>query len=150
VHAVDISGEMVARARAALTAFPNAHVYQNNGSDLSVVPDRPFDFAFPSLVFQHVPKREVIYSYTHEVHRLLHPGALFKFQVFGGAQKCPWWMRVWKEYVPTSVDSWLGVPCSDEEAVALAELCGFEPRYRVGAEQAGVLALVFQSLVTAM
>src|SRR5512142_2192757 len=33
VHAVDISGEMVRQARAALADKPNAHVYQNNGQD---------------------------------------------------------------------------------------------------------------------
>src|ERR1700731_2584739 len=38
VHAVDVSGEMIARARQALADKPNAHVYQNNGYDLAVVP----------------------------------------------------------------------------------------------------------------
>src|ERR1700738_3716415 len=38
VHAVDVSGEMVKIAGEALAAFPNAHVYQNNGTDLTVVP----------------------------------------------------------------------------------------------------------------
>jgi hypothetical protein len=31
-------------------------------------------------------------------------------------------------------DTWLGTPFSDAEAVAMAEQCGFEPRYRIGAE----------------
>src|ERR1700676_2637945 len=31
VHAVDVSGEMVARAKTAIADFPNAHAYQNNG-----------------------------------------------------------------------------------------------------------------------
>jgi hypothetical protein len=30
-------------------------------------------------------------------------------------------------------DTWLGVPFSDEQAVAMAERCNFEPRYRHGA-----------------
>jgi len=38
VHAVDVSGEMIARARKALAEKTNAHVYQNNGRDLAVVP----------------------------------------------------------------------------------------------------------------
>src|ERR1700730_6307330 len=38
VHAVDVSGEMVERARKALSGHPHAHVYQNNGCDLTVVP----------------------------------------------------------------------------------------------------------------
>src|SRR5277367_2526250 len=42
VHAVDISGEMIARAREALRDHPNACVYQNNGIDLSPLPAGPF------------------------------------------------------------------------------------------------------------
>src|ERR1041385_7606638 len=63
VHAVDVSGEMVERARAALTSFPNAHVYQNNGCDLTVVPPLEFDFAYSSIVFQHIPSYDVIETY---------------------------------------------------------------------------------------
>jgi hypothetical protein len=64
----------------------------------------------------------VIESYVRDVHRLLRPGALFKFQVQG-------------DFTMTTSpdDTWLGVPLSDEAAVAMAERCGFEPRYRHGA-----------------
>src|SRR5207302_5765102 len=44
-HGVDVSGEMVAKARAALADRPNAFVYQNNGKDLTVLGDLVFDFA---------------------------------------------------------------------------------------------------------
>lgn len=123
VHAVDVSGEMVKQARAALADRPNAHVYQNNGTDLAVIPaDAPFHFAFSSIVFQHIPSREVIENYVREVSRLLAPGRLFKFQVQGDAT------------MQTSPDdTWLGVPFSDAQAVAMAERCGFEPRHRHGA-----------------
>ncbi len=40
-----------------------------------------FDFAFSFIVFQHIPSRAVIENYVREAHRLLRPGALFKFQV---------------------------------------------------------------------
>lgn len=124
VHAVDVSGEMVRQARAALASRPNAHVYQNNGMDLTVIPaGGGFDFAFSSIVFQHIPSREVIENYVREVHRLLKPGRLFKFQVQGGEGMDP----------TRPDDTWEGVPFSDAEAVAMAERCGFEPRYRHGA-----------------
>lgn len=122
VQAVDVSGEMVALAKSALRDFPNAHVHQNNGKDLSVIPGENYDFAFSTIVFQHIPSREVIYSYVREVNRLLRPGALFKFQVQGDAT-----------IATTPDDTWLGVPFSDAQAVAMAEACGFEPRYRHGA-----------------
>ncbi len=122
VHAVDVSGEMVRQAAAALKRYPNAFVYQNNGMDLSVVPDLEFDFAFSSIVFQHIPSREIIENYVCEVQRLLRPGALFKFQVQGDSSL---------ETQPD--DTWLGVPFSDRQVVEMALRCGFEPRYRHGA-----------------
>jgi SAM-dependent methyltransferase len=122
VHAVDVSGEMVKLASAALAAFPKAHVYQNNGTDLTVVPELSFDFAFSSIVFQHIPSREVIENYVQEVNRLLRPGALFKFQVQGDSSL---------QTQPD--DTWLGVPFSEREAMEMAWRCGFDPRYRHGA-----------------
>jgi len=122
VHAVDISAEMVAEARKALADRPNAHVYQNNGCDLSVVPALEFDFAFSAIVFQHIPSYDIIESYVREVQRLLRPGALFKFGVQGDTT-----IR------PGPQETWLGVPFSDAQAVEMAERCGFEPRYRHGA-----------------
>jgi len=122
VHGVDVSGEMVARAREALAAHPNAHVYQNNGCDLSVLPPLEFDFAFSMIVFQHIPSYEVIENYVREVHRLLRPGALFKFQVEGGTD----FNRVWE------ADTWQGVAFTEEQARDMALRCGFEFRYSAG------------------
>ena len=123
VHGVDISGEMVARAGQALAAFPNAHVYRNNGTDLSVLPaGLECDFAFSSIVFQHIPSYAVIENYVRDVHRVLRPGGLFKFQVQGDAT-----------VKSSPEDTWLGVPFTDEQAVEMAAQCGFEPRYRHGA-----------------
>jgi len=122
VHGVDVSGEMVAQASKALADTPNAFVYQNNGMDLTVLPQGPYDFAFSTIVFQHIPSREVICSYVREVGRLLRPGALFKFQVQGDAS-----------LQTTPDDTWLGVPFSEKDAIEMAEKCGFEPRYRHGA-----------------
>ncbi len=123
VHAVDVSGEMVALASKALQDKPGAHVYQNNGMDLSVVPnDLPFDFAYSGIVFQHIPSREVIESYVKEVHRLLRPGALFKFQVQGDSS-----------LTTSPDDTWLGVSFSPVQADEMARRCGFELRYHHGA-----------------
>ena len=122
VHAVDVSGEMVKLARAALVDCPTAFVYQNNGKDLAALPNLPFDFAFSTIVFQHIPSRDIIETYVREVQRLLRPGALFKFQVQGDStlQTRP-------------DDTWLGVGFSEEQANAMAYRCGFDPRFRHGA-----------------
>src|SRR5438067_2148996 len=63
VYAVDISREMVRQAREAVAGFPNAHVFRNNGQDLSAlnggwrgrlgISAKPqIDFAFSFMVFQ--------------------------------------------------------------------------------------------------
>lgn len=123
VHAVDISAEMIARARDALADRANVFLYQNNGCDLSVVPPLEFDFAFSFIVFQHIPSYEIIENYVREVHRLLRPGALFKFSVQG----------VTGNGLPESDETWEGVGISEEQAKEMAVRCGFELRYTYGA-----------------
>ena len=132
VYAVDISGEMVRHARHALRGFPNAHVFQNNGKDLSglrrhwwrrwgIGGKLQLDFALSCLVFQHIPNRAVIESYVREVNRLLRPGGLFKLQVLG-----------YTEREPDPDPSWIGVAFDPERARELAEQFGFELRYQYG------------------
>lgn len=121
VHAVDVSGEMVAQAKAATVDLPNVHIFQNNGMDLSPLAGKTFDFAFSCIVFQHIPSREVIDSYVCETGALLKPGGLFKFQMQGAPID------------PIYADTWVGVGYSEEEAIALAERAGFELRHSQGA-----------------
>jgi SAM-dependent methyltransferase len=122
VHGVDVSGEMVRRAREILADRPNVFLYQNNGMDLSVLGDLKFDFAFSIVVFQHIPRHEVVESYVREVHRVLRPRALFKFQLQGD-------LRVRN----SPDDTWIGAPFSDGQVVEMGHRCGFDPRYRSGA-----------------
>lgn len=122
VYAVDISAEMVRLARQACADLGNVHIEQNNGRDLACLGPIQVDFAFSTIVFQHIPSKEIIESYIREVHRLLRPRGLFKFQVQGA------------ELVEEGgYDTWLGVPISEEEAIEMALRNGFEPRYRHGA-----------------
>jgi len=122
VYAVDISGEMVRQARAALADLPNVYIFQNNGKDLEVLDGTRFDFAFSSIVFQHIPSRDVIESYVRAVRKRLRRGRLFKFQV-QGAQALD---------IPPD-DTWLGVTFSEQEASEMAVRCDFEMRYCYGA-----------------
>lgn len=133
VAAVDISRGMVEQARRAVALFPQARVFQNNGKDLRVLGGRwwnrlgigrapQFDFAFSMMVFQHIPSRQIVESYVREVHRLLCPGGLFKFQVQGSPD-----VHLRPE------DTWVGASFSEEDARQLAARCGFEMRYQSGA-----------------
>ncbi len=125
VWAVDVSGEMIRQAGEFLRDRPNVHLLQNNGTDLrAITENESFDFAFSTIVFQHIPSRDVIVRYVREVHRLLRSGALFKFQVQGDTS-----------FETKPDDTWLGVSFSDAQAVEMAESCGFEARHRHGAGQ---------------
>jgi cyclopropane fatty-acyl-phospholipid synthase-like methyltransferase len=125
VYGVDISGEMIERARVALREYPHARVFQNNGRDLDVVREalggRAVDFAFSYIVFQHIPSREVIENYVRDVFALLRPGGLFKFQVQGHPED------------ESRLDSWHGASFTEAQARGMAERCGFEMRYDHGA-----------------
>ena len=122
VYGVDISGEMVRQARAALADLPHVHIFQNNGKDLSVLGETRFDFAFSSIVFQHIPSRDVIESYIRDVHARLRRGRLFKFQVQGAATP---------DAPPD--DTWLGATLSERDARDIAIRRRFEMRYQYGA-----------------
>src|SRR5882724_11283771 len=72
VYAVDVSGEMIRQATAGLADRRNVKLFQNNGADLSILGrPEPLDFAFSTIVFQHIPSRDVIWNYVREVGRLL-------------------------------------------------------------------------------
>ena len=114
VHGVDVSAGMIERAGELLADCSNVHLYQNSGTDLSVLGDLEFDFAFSFIVFQHIPSRAIIESYVREVCRALRPGRLFKFQVQGS-----YWAAQAEQ------DTWLGAPISGSAAIKMAENCGF-------------------------
>ncbi len=83
VHGVDVSGEMIKRATAALEDFPNAFVHHGDGAGLDAVKARDFDLAFSYIVFQHIPSVEAIESYVCDVAERLKPGGIFKAQTQG-------------------------------------------------------------------
>jgi hypothetical protein len=73
-------------------------------------------------VFQHIPSKPVIEGYVREANRVLHPGALFKFQLQG----------LPRQTVPAR-NTWFGAGFSEKEAVEMDKRCNFEPRYMSGA-----------------
>lgn len=120
VHAVDISGEMIERARENLRPHHNIYLYRNNGWDLRDLPGEKFHFAFSFLVFQHISSEAVLRSYFAEVRRALKPGALFKLQVQGAPAR------------PERDDTWTGLSLSLEQCRLLAQESGFDLRHSSG------------------
>ena len=116
VHGVDVSGEMISRARRRLGHRSDVHLHEISGSDLAPFGDGFFDFAFSFIVFQHVPEKAIVVSCIREVHRTLKPGGLFKFQVQGYPLA---------RSDPGEADTWVGVSFDADELRRIAAETGF-------------------------
>jgi len=73
VVAVDVSPEMIARARKEVTA-PNVEFREVSGERLDGIGDATADAAVCYLVLQHLPSRRLVRSYVRELGRVLRPG----------------------------------------------------------------------------
>jgi SAM-dependent methyltransferase len=72
--AVDISGEMIERARRRLAGLPNVQLREvGNTEFLSSFEAEKFDLVFSFLVLQHLA-REDAFLYMRDAHRVLRPG----------------------------------------------------------------------------
>jgi SAM-dependent methyltransferase len=83
IHGVDVSDEMIRMARENLAAIPHAHAHASSGADLAAFADESFDFVYSYAVFQHIPDREVVFSYLREARRVMKPGAILRAQFNG-------------------------------------------------------------------
>ena len=74
MHAVDISGEMISRARARLAGLPNVHLREVAPAEfLAAHPDGRFDLVFSLLVLQHLEKEDA-FLYLEDARRVLRSG----------------------------------------------------------------------------
>lgn len=80
VTGVDISAEMIRRARELNAHVPNAEFRVVSGVDLREFPDASFDFAMSYIVMQHMPSAEVVLACVGEALRVLKPGGTLRFQ----------------------------------------------------------------------
>jgi SAM-dependent methyltransferase len=81
VLGVDVSSEMIDRAREALAGVENVELAVGNGRDLSGVADASMDVAYSFIVFQHIPDPQITCGYIEEIGRVLRPGGWTVFQV---------------------------------------------------------------------
>lgn len=94
---VDISEEMIAKARLALNGVENAEVLLTSG-DLAPFGDATLDLVYSFIVFQHFPAKRLVSGYIREAARVLRSNGVFRFQVDGR----PRWLF-------SSIDTWRGV-----------------------------------------
>src|SRR5437867_2463453 len=114
IHGVDVSDEMIRLAEVKLKNVPNAFPRAADGTGLAGYEDEFFDFVYSYAVFQHIPSRDVVFSYLAEARRVLKPGGIAHCQFNG---------------LPASAqqyDTWEGVRISAEEMAEFARTHDFQ------------------------
>ena len=124
VYGVDVSPEMISRARDRLSELANVRVQVTNGSTLRPVKSETVDLAISYLVFQHIPEACVVEALIRDTFRVLRGGGLFKFQVAGHPDTNE---ASFKERSRPK-DTWSGVSFSDSEIRQVVERAGFTVR----------------------
>jgi ubiquinone/menaquinone biosynthesis C-methylase UbiE len=81
VVGIDVSEEMVSRAREALADLPNVEILLGDGTSLAGLNDASFDACYSFIVFQHIPDPAVTCGYITEIGRVLKPGGWAVFQI---------------------------------------------------------------------
>jgi SAM-dependent methyltransferase len=115
---VDLSAEMIARARDYCAGRPNVELHRTDGDgSLDFLADASFDFIYSYIVFQHVPRKAYVQRYFREAARILRPGGILRVQVDGRSHQ---FFRRW------IADSWSGVVYSERELARRLEREGFE------------------------
>ena len=78
--AIDVSGEMLARAKERLRACKNVRFLEVGNRDfLTAIGDGAMDLVFSYLVFQHLEKEDAV-TYLREAARVLKPGGVLVAQ----------------------------------------------------------------------
>jgi SAM-dependent methyltransferase len=86
VCALDISSEMIDRARGHHSDLENVEWIVGDGKSLRPIPDGSVDGCVSHVVFQHIPDPSITLGYIGEMGRVLKPGGWAAFQVSNDAQ----------------------------------------------------------------
>jgi FkbM family methyltransferase len=141
VWGIDISETMVAKGRQHCPVAATWIV--GDGRSLQGVDDDSVDHVISFEVFQHIPRREVIFSYFAECRRVLRPGGTLHLQLRRGSDSTaqavvraqPRAVRVAVarmlraiRFLPVvgDIDTWLGCIVEPDAAVAELTRLGFE------------------------
>jgi hypothetical protein len=108
IHGIDVSDEMIRRAKENLRGIPHAHPHHTSGSDLAPFADESFDLVYSYAVFQHIPSLDVVMQYLREAIRVMKPGGLLRAQLNGLPQSA------------ASYNTWSGVRISAQQIAEFA------------------------------
>ena len=81
VLALDVSAEMLRRAREANPELGNVEWVHGDGESLAAIGEASVDAVVSLVVFQHIPDPRVTLAYVTEMGRVLRPGGWTAFQV---------------------------------------------------------------------
>jgi SAM-dependent methyltransferase len=81
VWALDVSSEMLERARNLNAELEDVEWLHGDGRSLRPVPDSCASACFSHVVFQHVPDPAITLGYVREMGRVLRPGGWSAFQI---------------------------------------------------------------------
>lgn len=79
IYATDLSTKNIDKCT---NSFPsNCHFVLSDGQKMPYFEDNKFDFIISTLVFQHIPVRDLRNMWFKEIYRVLKPGGTFTFQM---------------------------------------------------------------------
>jgi SAM-dependent methyltransferase len=81
VRAIDVSEEMLQRARELNAELGNVDWIHGDGRTLQPIEDASVDGCISLVVFQHIPDPAITLGYVREMGRVLRPGGWAAFQV---------------------------------------------------------------------
>jgi SAM-dependent methyltransferase len=81
VHALDVSSEMLERARELNGQLTNVSWHHGDGTTLHPLEDASVDAVVSHVVFQHIPDPQITLGYVREIGRVLRPGGWAAFQI---------------------------------------------------------------------
>ena len=81
VRAIDVSEEMLRRARRLNAELDNVQWIHGDGRTLRPIEDASVDGCISLVVFQHIPDPAITLGYVREMGRVLRPGGWAAFQV---------------------------------------------------------------------
>ena len=80
VIAIDVSSEMIERARGLNGHLENVEWLHGDGESLRPVADESVDACVSHVVFRHIPEPAVTLGYIREIGRVLRPGGFAAFE----------------------------------------------------------------------
>jgi SAM-dependent methyltransferase len=137
VRALDVSGEMLRRARELNPQLTGVSWLHCDGRSLTGIEDSSADAFFCHVVFQHVPDPAITYAYVTDVGRVLRPGGWAGFQVSNDPavhRPPPWATRLRRRLrslsgrAPKGVShpAWLGSAVDLDDLRATADRAGLD------------------------